>query len=170
MNVPDSLKEKIEQKLQDITDSSRQQAELAKRVKKQKADVEALRRARYVELLKYRLEISNWLGELFFRTEETKLIFFMQPYVNVFSARFWRGMPAGENDVTVCALIQIEPDGGVNYLEKHKGMTSSKLPLGNIHYPSAMSLCSKLHPDFLEQWAAEIKTGKVWQDIENSLR
>lgn len=169
MNVPESLKKKIEQKIQEIADSSKQEVELARRVEKRKADLGAMRVARHEEIFQYRVEICNWLEELFFRTEEIRWMFAMQKFINVFSARFRNGLPMSADDISAYALIQIEPDGGVNYLERSR-YGSSKLPLGNIHYPSTMSLYSELHPDFLKQWAEEIKTGKVWQDIENSLR
>ena len=170
MNVPESVKKKIAKKFKELDDESKRQEAARHAAAQERDEIQGLRESRRDELLVKSNDIICWLDDFFFSTLESRQMFALQNSVDIFVAHFWRGRPPSPRDIVTCAVVRLDRDGDLFYVEQHKGMTSRKIALGNLQNPGYIDLYGKLHPEFIDQWLEAIKNGKVWQYIERSLR
>jgi len=173
MRVPEIIRKKLEM----IKAKKQQQVDAAvsseKRKEREEREFEAWREERRAESEGYAKKICRWIRQ-FAMTDECREILGLRGAVQISSADFWLGHPA-PGSVTTCAVIELRYQKQnlapcVYYVEKHKGMESRENFLSYAEEIGVDGLVSSLHPDFLKQWAGEIKRGKVWEDVENSLR
>jgi hypothetical protein len=94
--------------------------------------------------------------------------------VQVFAADFRDGLPAPASS-TDCTTIELRHNKRemrmyLYRLEWHKGERVEEDCLGYLPVIEPAHLMVVFHHDFLKQWAAEIRSGKIWDNIERSLR
>jgi len=135
-----------------------------------------LRKTRKQELKEAAEIAEDWLFNLRFSLELGQ-IHKVRMSLEVFGAKFWRGEPC-LGDTHAWAVIEIYPDGKIEYCEKYNtSHGQSRHPwllvscLSSSTYEELRySLIHILHPEYLIQFAEAIRSGKVWECIEQSLR
>lgn len=132
-----------------------------------------LRQARFDEMMVSAKEISEWLLD-FYATEECCDLLKFRRVIQIFAADFRAGRPVPASS-TECTTIELRYNrrmmrAYLYRLEWHKGERIEDDNLGHLPLTDPTNLAVVFHPDFLTQWAAEIKSGKIWDNIERSLR
>jgi len=117
--------------------------------------------------------ISDWLRE-FFADEDCLELLRLCRVAQIFSANFRDGRPA-RGSSTDCTTVELRYNQRMMRvylyrLEWHKGERVEDDCLGHLPAIPPTHLAVVFHPDFLKQWAAEIRSGKIWDNIERSLR
>ena len=147
--------------------------------------ISAARVARRDELLVYAHYIADWLKRFRFDDEMSKALYLRREII-VFRAKFWQGMPLTVPDSRSWAAVKINKDGVVFYFEYYLSSYGNGagnpiwlgvIPMGYTSEAFERELVSlrvglfnELHPDFLAQFAEAIRSGKVWNYVEESLR
>lgn len=137
--------------------------------KKRKEDLEKLRQSRRPELLVYAKGVSVWLED-FYNSEDLKRLFSvidLKSDVTIFCDNFWQGFPKEKHSYCYASIV-LNKNGEVSYGERYKGMSVHETKLGKIPL-NPNTLVSKLHPDYLKNLAEHLRSGKVWDYIDNNV-
>jgi len=175
MNIPEIVRKRVEE----IKARNQRQAdakvEAEKRRAREQREFDRLIRVRAEVSKVYAKKICRWVTE-FYKTPEAGEMLRLRRAVKIFVAPFWQNKPAPDSVATWTAVELRVVDGDEIYddavcvVEYHKGMKSSEWRVASPTSVGVDDLVPCLHPDFLKQWAEEIKSGKVWQYVESSLR
>ena len=132
-----------------------------------------LRVERFEETEIYAKEISIWFRK-FFATDDCCELLRLCRVIQIFAANFRDGrpVPSSSMDRTTIEfrynrrIIRIF----LYSVEWHKGVQVEEDLLAYMPIMDPSELMVIFHPDFLKQWAEEIRSGKIWGNIERSLR
>ncbi len=169
MKFPKKVLEKLDVVLQQNEKRKQEAKERVLAVKKRNEDLEKLRQSKKSELLGYAKEVSYWLKD-FYSSEDLKQIFSvleLQSDLRIFCDNFWQGFPKEKHSYCYATII-VNKNGIVSYCERYKGMPVHETKLGKIPL-NPNRLVSKLHPDYLKNLAEHLRSGDVWNYIEQEV-
>lgn len=170
MQVPEEILNRAKQ----ILEKRKEHEDIKKRIEEAKArrmeEINALRKSRKEELDQYAQEVWQWV-EQFMVTQESELIFSVLNPVRLFIAKFWQGAPLKVNSISEWASISLKKEsfyssslGVLIYKEHCKSSSYERVELYN-----ASHLVNLLHPDFLQQFVEALRSGVVWEKINQDL-
>jgi len=173
MNVPENIK-KCLHKLRNARQRKLAAEEYRMEIKyREDHELGRLRVERFDDSAICAKKISDWLCE-FFANEDCLDLLRLRRVIQIFTADFRDGRPVPSAS-TDCTTVELRYNRRVlrvflYRLEWHKGERVEDDDLGYLPVIEPAHLMIVFHPDFLKQWAAEIRSGKIWGNIERSLR
>jgi len=169
MKFPKKVLEKLDVVLQQNEKRKQEAKERVLAVKKRNEDLEKLRQSRKPELLGYANEVADWLSD-FYNSKDLKQLFSvleLQSDLRIFWDNFWQGFPKEKHSYCYATIV-LNKNGQVSYSERYKGMSVHETKLGKMPLNPAF-LVSKLHPDYLKNLAEHLKSGRVWDYIDEQV-
>ena len=173
MFIPKKVKDFADKLNEDKLKVEKREKKALNRQQKENIELEQEKEKRKVEIYKNIMIICDWIYN-FYISEECRQISRNKFRVLLFIANYWLGKPMDDSCRTTCATIELRKQSYIFYCEYHKGQQSHISSLLDLkHYLDYYTftdeiIFTKLHPDFIKQWAEEIAIGKAWEYVLRS--
>ncbi len=168
MKFPEKVLQKVSLVLRQNEKRKQEAEERVSAAKRERDDLEKARKSRKTELLGYAKEVSAWLAG-FYGSEDVGKLFsaLVRSDLTIFCDNFWQGFPKPKHSYCY-ASISVDKSKAVLYRERYKGMPAHESGLGKVPLDPRV-LVSKLHPEYLKNLAEHLRSGKVWDYIDNEV-
>lgn len=170
MQIPEDVLNRVKQILEKRKEHEDVQKRIEEAKTRKRAEINSLRNLRKEELNQYAQEVGQWVDQ-FLGTQESELIFSVLNPVQLFTAKFWQGVPLKVNSISEWASVSLKKKSfysdsrGVLIYEEHCKSSSHE----RVELYIASHLVNLLHPDFLKQFAEALRNGVVWEKINQDL-
>lgn len=176
MDIPQKIKDRIAKIIleDEQHEENKRKAEEAEKNRLEK--IHHMRVALEDDLLAGAHVVMRWIYR-FWNDPEIHEVFKIRNSICIFRGRYLNGEPT--TDKHAWAVIETTHSKEIIYREQYKtsmgGSSRLKKTLGDFTSFDAQqlllrALIDNLHPDFLLQFAEAVRSGKVWEHIERSLR
>jgi hypothetical protein len=171
MEIPQKIQNKVANRIAALNAKREVEERAREWERRQREEIEDLRNSIRAELDAEAGFIAGWLLELWEDVKTWQTVNEKNALV-IFGAPFLNGRPV--TDRHAWAVIELEVECGRLFYREKQGMAMEQAGLLAVDlYPvqvGGKQLADKLHPDYLLRFAEAIRSGKVWDFMEQSIR